>query len=391
MLKYKIINIKNKLLKFILLKIIFPIYYKLLTFHKPIIKNKVICDTRNNDVDKNSLNYLIQKLNNNSNFSCTIINNEEYYKFSNIKYIKDISNSNFIIISTLNSIIDNLPIRKETKVINVWHGCGIFKKFGFSTFNTKWGNGNRALSNKIYNHHKRIDIFTVSSPYVIPFYCEALNHTENENIIKSIGIPRTDIFFEKTFFENSKKNLEKTLDTKISKKIILYAPTFRGNSIEKANIPEFLDLESFNNSFGKEYILIIKHHPATKNSQLIPEHLKNNIFDLTKNANINELLVCTDILISDYSSLIFEFSLLNRPMLFFAPDLEKYNDDRGFYINYFSMMQNLICRNNAELFESIKNINKYDYDKIKLIKDKFMSSCDGHATERLIKLMDEMK
>lgn len=391
MLKYKIINIKNKLLKFILLKLIFPFYYKLLTFHKPIIKNKVICDTRNNDVDKNSLNYLIQKLNNNSNFSCTIINNEEYYKFSNIKYIKDISNSNFIIISTLNSIIDNLPIRKETKVINVWHGCGIFKKFGFSTFNTKWGNGNRSLSNKIYNHHKRIDIFTVSSPYVIPFYCEALNHSENENIIKSIGIPRTDIFFEKTFFENSKKNLEKTLDTKINKKIILYAPTFRGNSIEKANIPEFLDLESFYNTFGKEYILIIKHHPATKNSQLIPEHLKNNIFDLTKNANINELLVCTDILISDYSSLIFEFSLLNRPMLFFAPDLEKYNDDRGFYINYFSMMENLICRNNAELFESIKNINKYDYDKIKLIKDKFMSSCDGHSTDRLIKLMEEMK
>ena len=391
MLKYKIINIKNKLLKFILLKLIFPFYYKLLTFHKPIIKNKVICDTRNNDVDKNSLNYLIQKLNNNSNFSCTIINNEEYYKFSNIKYIKDISNSNFIIISTLNSIIDNLPIRKETKVINVWHGCGIFKKFGFSTFNTKWGNGNRSLSNKIYNHHKRIDIFTVSSPYVIPFYCEALNHSENENIIKSIGIPRTDIFFEKTFFENSKKNLEKTLDTKINKKIILYAPTFRGNSIEKANIPEFLDLESFNNTFGKEYILIIKHHPATKNSQLIPEHLKTNIFDLTRNSNINELLVCTDILISDYSSLIFEFSLLNRPMLFFAPDLEKYNDDRGFYINYFSMMENLICRNNAELFESIKNINKYDYDKIKLIKDKFMSSCDGHSTDRLIKLMEEMK
>lgn len=391
MLKYKIINIKNKLLKFILLKFIFPFYYKLLTFHNPIIKNKVICDTRNNDVDKNSLNYLIQKLNNNSNFSCTIINSEEYYKFSNIKYIKDISNSNFIIISTLNSILDNLPIRKETKVINVWHGCGIFKKFGFSTFNTKWGNGNRALSNKIYNHHKRIDIFTVSSPYVIPFYCEALNHSENENIIKSIGIPRTDIFFEKTFFENSKKNLEKTLDTKINKKIILYAPTFRGNSIEKANIPEFLDLESFNNTFGKEYILIIKHHPATKNSQLIPEHLKNNIFDLTRNSNINELLVCTDILISDYSSLIFEFSLLNRPMLFFAPDLEKYNDDRGFYINYFSMMENLICRNNAELFESIKNINKYDYDKIKLIKDKFMSSCDGHSTDRLIKLMEEMK
>jgi len=383
-------KIKNKLLKFILLKIIYPLYYKLLTYKNPIKNNKILFDTRNNEVDKNSLNYLIQKLNQNSNFITITINNEAYYKLSNIKYIKEISNSKFIIISTLNSIIDNLPIRKGTKVINVWHGTGV-KKVGFSTFNTKWGNGNRFFSNLIYRHHKNLDIFTVSSPFVIPFYCEAINHSEKENIIKSIGIPRTDIFFDINFKNNSKKNIEKILNIRINKKIILYAPTFRGNSIEKAEIPEFLDLESFNNNFGKEYILIIKHHPATKNSQLIPDHLKNNIFDLTRNSNIDELLSCADILITDYSSIFFDYSLLEKPIIFFAPDLEKYNDDRGFYINYFNMMPSLICKTNDDLINFIKNIDKYDYDKIKLFKDKFMSSCDGHSTDRLIELMEKMK
>ena len=96
------------------------------------------------------------------------------------------------------------------------------------------------------------------------------------------------------------------------------------------------------------------------------------------------MLCCADILISDYSSLIFEYSLFEKPMIFFGPDIDRYNQDRGFFQDYFSMIPGPLCRTNEELIEIIENIDSYNLENIKIFKNKYMSSCDGKSTERIL-------
>lgn len=386
----KFITLFNMLKKFICVKIIFPSIYIFFVTFKKVKNKKIVCDAKNNPSDEKSLKDLIDKIDKTRNFDCYLTNSIKT-KIKNIKYIKFIADAKFIIITNQNTILDNLPIRKETIIINLWHGCGAFKKFGCASFNTEWGNKRQKLSNSLYHFYSSIDIFTVSSPFVIPFYCEAINHSVEENIIRPIGIPRTDVFFDEVFISAARNNLEKIINYNKNKKVILYAPTFRGNNIDDAVIPNFLDLNEMHKNFHEEYILIIKHHPATKNKQEIPENLSNFAFDLTNICNINELIPCTDILISDYSSLIFEYSLFEKPMIFYGPDIDRYNEDRGFFIDYFSMIPGPLCRTNEELINCIKNIDSYDIAKIRSFKEKFMSSCDGHATERLIEIMENMQ
>ena len=353
----KFITLFNMLKKFICVKIIFPSIYIFFVTLKKVKNRKIVCDAKNNPSDEKSLKDLIDKIDKTRNFDCYLTNSIKT-KIKNIKYIKFIADAKFIIITNQNTILDNLPIRKETIIINLWHGCGAFKKFGCASFNTEWGNKRQKLSNSLYHFYSSIDIFTVSSPFVIPFYCEAINHSVEENIIRPIGIPRTDVFFDEVFISTARNNLEKIINYNKNKKIILYAPTFRGNNIDDAEIPE---------------------------------NLSNFAFDLTNICNINELIPCTDILISDYSSLIFEYSLFEKPMIFYGPDIDRYNEDRGFFIDYFSMIPGPLCRINEELINCIKNIDSYDIAKIRSFKEKFMSSCDGHATERLIEIMENMQ
>lgn len=112
------------------------------------------------------------------------------------------------------------------------------------------------------------------------------------------------------------------------RKVLLYAPTFRGN-VSKAEAPDALDIAAMARELGEEYILLIKHHPVVKNRPQIPEEAKNFAFDVTESLEIEALLCSCDLCISDYSSLIFEYSLFERPLIFFAYDLENYGDLAG--------------------------------------------------------------
>ena len=104
--------------------------------------------------------------------------------------------------------------------------------------------------------------------------------------------------------------------------------------------------------------------------------------------SIEDLLFVSDICISDYSSLVFEYSLFEKPMIFFAYDLEDYFDWRGFYYKYDEFVPGPICRSGQEVLACIKVV-KTDFDKgiVTQFKEKYMSACDGHATERIMKLV----
>ena len=137
-------------------------------------------------------------------------------------------------------------------------------------------------------------------------------------------------------------------------------------------------------------ILLIKHHPMVKDYHIpkIPEDLEGSFaVDVTRTLSIEDLMITADVCITDYSSLIFEYSLLDKPLVFYAYDLEKYFDWRGFYYDFDELTPGPVCRTMEELAQAVQasltSGEGYDSEKMRAFRRKFMSSCDGHATRRI--------
>ena len=135
--------------------------------------------------------------------------------------------------------------------------------------------------------------------------------------------------------------------------------------------------------------MIFKHHPLVKKLPEIPEELNGTFaIDATRSMTIEDLLCVSDICISDYSSLVFEYSLFERPMLFFAYDLDEYFDWRGFYYDYNELTPGPVCKMNDEMIDYISHLEeRFDRQKVIDFKEKFMRSCDGHATDRILHMV----
>ena len=299
--------------------------------------------------------------------------------------LKELATAKYVFVDDASLILSSIPLRKETVAINLWHACGAFKKFGRSTAELKFGSSAATLDK--YPNYGNLTHVTVSSPEVIWAYEEAMHLPKG--IVKATGVSRTDQFYDKKFVESHKQKLYEIMPEAKDKKVILYAPTFRGH-VATASSPDRIDFERFCRELGNEYVIVCKHHPFVKNPPIIPEELQHFARDLTKYLSIEDLLCCADICISDYSSLVFEYSLFEKPMIFYAYDYDNYCDWRGFYYDYSEFTPGPVVQTEDELLNSIKNIDtQFDKQKVIDFKEKFMGSCDGHATERIIALMKE--
>lgn len=297
--------------------------------------------------------------------------------------LKELATAKYVFVDDASLILSSIPLRKETIAINLWHACGAFKKFGRSTAELKFGSSAATLDK--YPNYGNLTHVTVSSPEVIWAYEEAMHLPKG--IVKATGVSRTDQFYDKKFVESRKQKLYEIMPEAKDKKVILYAPTFRGH-VATASSPDRIDFERFCRELGNEYVIVCKHHPFVKNPPIIPEELQHFARDLTKYLSIEDLLCCADICISDYSSLVFEYSLFEKPMIFYAYDYDNYCDWRGFYYDYSEFTPGPVVQTEDELLNSIKNIDtQFDKQKVIDFKEKFMGSCDGHATERIIALM----
>ena len=299
--------------------------------------------------------------------------------------LKELATAKYVFVDDASLILSSIPLRKETVAINLWHACGAFKKFGRSTAELKFGSSAATLDK--YPNYGNLTHVTVSSPEVIWAYEEAMHLPKG--IVKATGVSRTDQFYDKKFVESRKQKLYEIMPEAKDKKVILYAPTFRGH-VATASSPDRIDFERFCRELGNEYVIVCKHHPFVKNPPIIPEELQHFARDLTKSLSIEDLLCCADICISDYSSLVFEYSLFEKPMIFYAYDYDNYCDWRGFYYDYSEFTPGPVVQTEDDLLNSIKNIDtQFDKQKVIDFKEKFMGSCDGHATERIIALMKE--
>lgn len=302
-----------------------------------------------------------------------------------IEMIKDVATAKYVFLNEASNVFSSLPIREETVVTQLWHGCGAFKKFGMSTADLIFGENRRNMLK--YPFNKNYTHVTVSSPEVAWAYEEAMNIPKESGIIKALGSSRTDVFYDDIFIRKAYQKLHNLMPETKGKKVILFAPTFRGRVAEAAS-PDCFDVAMFAENLSDEYVLLFKHHPLVRVRPEIPEEYKDFARDFTDTMGIDELLCVSDICISDYSSLVFEYSLFEKPLIFYAYDLDEYFDWRGFYYDYHELAPGPIVTTNEEMIDYIKNIDtRFERDKIVAFREKFMSSCDGKATKRILETM----
>ncbi len=269
--------------------------------------------------------------------------------------------------------------RDGQSVVQLWHGCGAFKKWGYSTAEKKWGASKKDLD--LYPIHNTYTHVCVSSPRVSFAYAEAFGCSED--VIKPLGAPRTDVYFDSRFVADCRRQICEKIPDIGGKKIILYAPTFRGNSIGKSYIKNMLNLEKMSSELGENYVLLIKQHPLTAKSFKIKDD--GFAFDISKDVAIETALCAADIVITDYSSLIFEYALLERPMIFFAYDLAEYEDARSFYFGYEGFVPGEIVTDTDEIINEVKRLETdFDVEKVRKFRQDYMSACDGNSTQRII-------
>jgi CDP-ribitol ribitolphosphotransferase len=292
--------------------------------------------------------------------------------------------------------------RKGTKVINVWHGCGAMKKFGHDA-------AEDIPKEYVGNPFNNTDIMCVSGKACVKPFESAVNCSKTQ--VLPIGISVTDVFFNDGFMEKARERFEKLHPDAKGKKVILWAPTFRENAAKASCFgEEYIDELIADEKVSREYYIIKSVHPNSvkhmhtnyklDNMDGTTENLKNedegSRYDRLRYAigHTRQLMMCSDILITDYSSVWFEYLLLDRPIIFFAPDYSEYLEKRGLYMEYDEVPGVIIKdEKNSRQLKSVLENKTYDSSELgkqrQVFKARYMDGCDGHSTDRLIEKIGE--
>ena len=197
------------------------------------------------------------------------------------------------------------------------------------------------------------------------------------------------MFFDDKYKQQAREKFYSEHPNFVGKKIVLFAPTFRGMVKETAFYPtEMFDVAEVCKRVPEDYVIIIKHHPFVNDVQPIPEEYADRVIDLSEDNELNDLLFVTDVIITDYSSLVFEASLLDIPMIFYAFDLEKYINQRDFYFDFKLYVPGKIVYSLDQLIDAINN-RDFCTERIAPFADMFFDYRDGKSTERVAKLITD--
>ena len=301
-----------------------------------------------------------------------------------IRLWRDLTTAKYVLLDDFYSLISSLKVRKDQEIIQLWHGAGAYKKFGYSRKKT-----GDAKAVKFHKGYKKYTKVTVSSEHVRPYYAEAFDIEIDK--IYATGCPRTDILFDNHKEDIKRKVFHRFPDLE-GKKIVLFAPTYRGSRVTDAYYDfDKADIDDIIEQLGEEYIVAVRWHTALcDNIRKGKVAVKNctNAIDVSEYEDVNDLLIAADILVTDYSSIIFDYALLNKPIVYFTYDKELYSNNRGLYEPFDNYVYGAVAENRHELIKAIK-IEAYNTEKRKEFIDKYMSGCDGKATKRTIKLILE--
>ena len=294
-----------------------------------------------------------------------------------LKSIYHLATAKVVFVDNYYGFLASARFKKGVKCIQLWHANGAIKKFGLKDQTTT----NRSLqANKRFQKvYAKFDHVIVGSEAMGKIFQQAFGLEENR--ILRTGIPRTDVFFNEDEQKKAKNKLYETYPQLSSKKVILYAPTYRDEQTDTFEIR--LNLERLKNELENDYILLLRLHPAIKNSLVLHGDLNGFVLDVSDYPNLNELLFITEILISDYSSIPFEFSILNKPMIFFPYDLTDYEKTRGLWENYQEMVPGPTVFSTSEIIRTIKT-NEFEYERLMAFNHKWNEFSTGNSSTNIV-------
>jgi teichoic acid ribitol-phosphate primase len=269
--------------------------------------------------------------------------------------------------------------RPGTTIVQTWHASGAFKRFGHSVRDASFG-ADAALTARV-RIHANYDVCLVGSAEAATHYADAFA-VPLDRFRWDLGIPRTDAFFADDR-PATEQRVRERYDIPAGRRVVLWAPTFRGDRVTDARDADALDLGTLAAALSDDHVLLLRLHPFVRDQLAIPAGASAFVRDVSAHPDISELMFVSDALVTDYSSAIFEYSLLERPIGFFAPDLDAYERERGFYADYRSWVPGPVFERTEDLATWLRS-GEPDLDRVRRFRDASFAVADGRATARLV-------
>lgn len=281
--------------------------------------------------------------------------------------------------------------RKEAHYIQTWHGTPLKKlALDMDSVNMAGETDIEKYKRNFYENTRTWDYLISQNRFSTEIFKRAFAF---DKTMLEIGYPRNDVLFTKNN-EADINAIKEKLGLPPDKKVLLYAPTWRDNEYYRKGAYKFttaMDFDLLKESLGEEYVCIVKYHYLVKESRDWSTY-NGFIYNFDMCDDIALLYLVSDMLITDYSSVMFDYSLLNRPCLFFAYDLDNYKDNlRGFYFDFIEEAPGPIVSTTPELIKAIKNYNTGEYaEKYKAFSLKFNHADKGNASDEVVDLIQNI-
>ena len=285
------------------------------------------------------------------------------------------------------------PISKKATVIQLWHGTGTIKRFGLDS-------DGEEIARLARRGNRRLTWLTVNGERTKKQYATAFGLPPEK--IRTTGLPRTDLLLDEAGMEKRKRDFAHEIRKRVkdagAHRYVLYAPTFRDNETDHPRL--MLDVKRVLQSLPEDVILLLRFHPfvaerfaAEKLTEKgLTKEERSRVIDMSGYSRVTTLLSAADVLVTDYSSIVFEYALLKKPMVFYAYDLEEFEKNgRDFYEPYEQFVPGPVVRDEDGLIREL-NIclgadgKAKEQARIEAFLEENYRRRDGHAADRVAML-----
>ncbi|PLT31045.1 hypothetical protein CUU66_04365 [Peribacillus deserti] len=280
-----------------------------------------------------------------------------------------------------------IPKPKHTTYLQTWHGTPLKKLAADMKEVHMPGTKTENYKRNFLAESSKWDYLISPNPYSTEIFSRAFA-VDKSKIIES-GYPRNDILYTGLNAENI-TDTKKRLGISLDKKVVLYAPTWRDDqfySVGKYKFELQLDLNNMKQELGDDYVILLRLHYLIADD-LDLSAFKGFAYNLSRHGDINELYLISDLLITDYSSVFFDFANLKRPMIFYVYDIETYRDKlRGFYFDFESQAPGPLVKTTEEIIAEIKMFESNGFnpgESMEEFNNKFCGLEDGRAAQRVV-------
>ena len=343
----------------------------------PVKKNRIAFISMHNENFNDSLGCVYKQLGKEKKYDFVFLTRQDLSVRKPLKVIsfflvksRLLATSRYVFLNDNFMPMGKLKFRKETVVTQLWHGEGAFKKFGLHIPQPE------DLRKREIAANKKLTYVVCSSEGVRKIYAEAFGVSEDR--VLPLGAPRLDYLLTEGNKEKAREKIESLYPEAKGRKIVLYAPTFRDEPERDRKLLDDFSPKDLLGQLGEEYILFIRLHPQVHSASADYGCAVN----VTDYGDVRELVLASDVLVTDYSSICMDFSALDKKTVFYCPDLDWYRERRDFYFDYESFVPGTVCKDFGRLAEAVKE--DFCQERNKSFKEKNFDFFDTDNAERVI-------